>query len=424
MCEVPLRQSRNFRDSSCPHHTAPNREWNGKSYCLLHLPATAKQGAGWEQHGRFWREFDETLKATIERFGIPTDLLGKKLDLRGVIFPKQYSFSQTKGTTQLPSIDLSDSEFCGSVSFSNVNFRGLTYFSNCTFEADADFSQTQFTQAVYFEEVRWKTEVNFASSSFHGPAFFNSSKFRIALIERAEFLHLANFSSIQSSLRISFRTTIFENGAVFHKAKFLATDFEGTQFKQNVTFELAEFHIAPSFFLTRFDGSIILEKASFVHGAAGSYRYMKRLMEDYRDWREATRLFGYEMAAERRGMHWLAKWGFSLNFWYWALNDYGRDYRRGICWVIILLFLFSVVYFWMGNIRATNEWRYQLIDISEYGKALIFSLQNVVFPFIFRKALPVEINSLAGWVISIIHSAVNILLIAMIVLSIRRRFKI
>ena len=150
-------------------------------------------------------------------------------------------------------------------------------------------------------------------------------------------------------------------------------------------------------------------------------------MEDQRSMWEATRFYGYELSEEKKS-HKFSEKELYLNWIYFLLNDYGRGWLRPFWLLGVFTFGFGLIYYIFGGyeLQGSDEligWEESIPRFSEFSQSLIFSAQTLKLSWLFGRQIfyPTEVWS---WAASGIQSLINLILYAMAVLSIRRRFKL
>jgi len=204
----------NIRKRVCiPKLEYPLTEFEGKYYCLFHLPTKEKD----------FDKFDQFFKAkleTIEKENLAeTEKLPKyeqkiaedevQCDFRYVWFPSAVNFSHYN--------------FLRGADFDSATFTGDADFGSVTFTGDANFLSATFTGAANFAEAKFTGGVGFLSATFTGAARFRSATFT----DDADFA-LATFTG----------------GADFSKAKFSKigkTSFYKTNVAKDIFFDRTRF---------------------------------------------------------------------------------------------------------------------------------------------------------------------------------------
>lgn len=121
-----------------------------------------------------------------------------------------------------------------------------------------------------------------------------------------------------------------------------------------------------------------------------------------------------------------------LGFLYETFSDYGSSTLRPLAWLVGLWYLsFLVIFLTDGATQVTgvdySGWRAVLQEADCWGRfwrAMVLSLQQISSPLTILGAktlLVAKYTWLASW--SVIHSLLSVVLIALFVLAVRRRFK-
>lgn len=216
------------------------RMHEGKSYCVLHFPAPAKNPA-----------FSAAIKKKLE---------AKDFNFEGIWFPNGHWFSSLDIDSP---VDFSFSFFNDRASFYETVFRAEATFEGATFNDDSTFEHTTFTKKVTFNKTRFQKNANFRKSRFEGYADF----WRCTFAGRAEFDDSVFLQTV------SFWPAIFESAASFSRASFVSANFRAAEFKAKAVFSWCAFGHAEfidasfsddaDFFSARFNGTSHFAHAKF-----------------------------------------------------------------------------------------------------------------------------------------------------------------
>lgn len=265
----------------------PLNEYEGKNYCLFHLPNTKKN------IDKFEEKFKEKLRAVEE--GIHEI---EKLPEEMQFLPKRrlrYSFDYVWFPAKLilPNFEfLAEIEFHSATFVDGVDFTNTTFvfpsFISATFFGDACFSEAKFTSDAYFSKSNFDHLADFRNTTFLGKAKFTDVEFGYAKFANSTFsdeadfvkaiFHLSNFDSAIFSSRAEFEGATFLWEALFLTATFSTVNFGGATFKGKVGFSNATFSSDAFFnYLTfpngadfseaTFSGQVFFSGSQFILGA-------------------------------------------------------------------------------------------------------------------------------------------------------------
>ncbi len=192
------------------------------------------------------------------------------------------------------SIEITNSEFKGTVILSNCIFKQTISFTRTSFSEDAGFYGAIFTKNARFDEAIFTKNARFDEAIFSEDARFDEAIFSTSSsFCGASFIGDAWFVQASFSRYVWFLRTTFNAFALFEGASFNAfVWFEGTSFNEYVWFEG-----------TSFSGDILTFKdAYFADTYSQEYacRKAKNLLEKNGDREEAGYHFYREMEAKRK----------------------------------------------------------------------------------------------------------------------------
>jgi uncharacterized protein YjbI with pentapeptide repeats len=180
----------------CHQHGDNYHEFEGKSFCVLHLPSNTKVN-------EFKKLFEDKLKE-------------KKYNFKGVWFPAKLKFP--KEIYEIP-VNFSYATFAAKAKFKDTVFLEEVNFSKAVFLADVNFDTARFLSKVDFYKTKFSANVFFKQSIFGGEAFFRTTTFLgEADFDESLFLAKANFDSAEfsESSEIFFKKTKFCEEVNFH----------------------------------------------------------------------------------------------------------------------------------------------------------------------------------------------------------------
>ncbi len=171
-------------------------------------------------------------------------------------------------------IQITNSEFMGTIYFSNCQFkadavfRGASfssdaYFRKATFELGADFLETTFQEGADFRRATFGLDAYFQETIFKEDADFIGAAFNRAYFIKALFKGNSDFTDTAFCDGAYFVETTFDEGARFREAEFREdADFIGTAFNR-ADFIEAKFKGKADFVETTFKRSADFSRAEF-----------------------------------------------------------------------------------------------------------------------------------------------------------------
>lgn len=337
--------------------------------------------------------------------------------------------------------------------FSSAKFSDQANFSKVQFQGRAEFSGAKFKDKAKFEDVVFMDNGMFESVVFDSWAYFSRAQFRVAgQFDFASFNHGVLFDGVDFAGRVAFQVLTEQNrqwiaqrdgkreDRIDHgdDKNFPQIDFNGANFRDRVSFSNRHFlestdfsnttfHLAPEFHNcvlhqdTDFSGARFLDtKSNF---AARAYRTLKLAMGDVRARNEEAKFYALEQESLRNRSD--TPWSYKVMSWvYMLLSDYGRNYVRPLIILVILSALSIAGYwFWASSLGAT--------DVAP--DAIAFTIQQIVRPFyiwandelakngmsIIAAQMPLSLRLAAT-----LQSILDIALIALFLLAVRRQFQL
>lgn len=302
----------------------------------------------------------------------------------------------------------------GSASFSESS-EGVADFSECVFKGYVDFANFQFGDDALFRDTEFNDACSFKKASFNGISDFSRARFlgpvnwvaddegqklRKLILDRAYFKSSISFTNRVFSGPLSCQKSVFS----------LAPDFHGCEFHQDTSFKGARFSD-----VTRDE-------------ATAAYRTLKLAMESLRAKDEESRFYSLEQRSWRNNVK-DAPFAKAFSALYDWGSDYGRSIGKPIGWMLGSFVFFLIIYFHgyaaeaycvsgpaekLGKLEIVA--RYQLTQLVRPFEALTFrnselgQAKNCVIPF---------------WLacVSAFQTLLQLSLIALLLLAIRRRFK-
>lgn len=213
-------------------------------------------------------DFTKTKNANMESKGVSRFNIRSSLTFMNCIFmEKIIGYSSNDTLTNLVSyqknfsciacefredVILRESNFYGTVNFSEASFVLKGTFEGSNFLTGVYFSKTSFSDEVRFQNAVFHNKVNFMESifgktlSFQGAVFKDDVQFSVS-----KFLAYADFSLVSFSSGCFFNYAVFSNQAIFNnalfkgRAEFVQAEFSGnTEFKNCIFYNLAKYNEA------------------------------------------------------------------------------------------------------------------------------------------------------------------------------------
>ena len=359
----------------------------------------------------------------------------------------------------------SGARFRGPAGFLGTQFRGKTSFSGAQFHGPAGFLEAQFHCEVCFSDasfqewdqflqrlIRWKKYPQFRGATFNkvvfqGDAYFNGVYFKETVsFQRTKFLGLVEFRGTEFYGNTFFRNAKFEDCVSFESAVFgtrkgrCIVDFTSITASQPFALLGAKFYEVPAFNQADIkqlpDLGIDFPLPSFWGGGeedlVSRYRHIRRLAKDHDHETEQKASRG-----ELRSRRWTTDkpWhpALLLGILYDGVSQCGRSILRPAgLWALSVL-AFAVLY-----VRMTDgAWTCR----TPFYKALYLSGRNALvlssggkddritqaYRCLFGPtdiSLPLNIQDAVSFVESFAQVPLSALLIFLVLLAIRNKFKI
>lgn len=336
------------------------------------------------------------------------------VNFAGAIFVGDAKFDRVKFNDRACFIE---ANFLGNASFIEANFTDVAQFERTIFNKDADF-QAVFTKQALFNRVNFRGETNFAGTEF----------LAITSFEEATFTAAATFHTARFGKTVSFRRS--EWGAV--------PDFKGTAWKDGVAVD--DFEQLQTDLNT---GTIDLRQQSTSDPASLPDRLqaLRKMARDADDRPRELDYFALELQARYQGKG----LGACLVSLYRRLSDYGRGVGRPLGWLAGLWGLFALLYGVLadgdGSVLSQDRLfalTYGVlldVDWSLWGHAILLSLVNAL-PTVGAGSAAREssVAALYGSNISdvpslvhgiaVIEGVIGFILLFLIALGLRNRFRL
>jgi hypothetical protein len=455
----------------CPHQPIPEGAQGENWFCVFHVPANEKQNAQWQPRASLWEVFLQRFTQFLqERVNSQPNSDGQmEIDFTGFIFPP--AFNIYMGNIAVPgdrpsnfivyifkhvifvgSTTIAALSRPRSLNFDDVTFNGTTGFSGLTVSR-ADFSEITVREEMKFEVVEFEN-ANFLRSNFLAPVTFSTCGFgEWTFGELTRFSAGLHFSNCHFDRGLKFDKTVFNRPDTSRARERLRMDitsisshlifskifcdhdidFYQSTFKCPVLFENSRITRTPPVIDTNFDSGIKIQDSEILEAQEDDYRKLKKLSEDHGDHWQATFYYGEELDLFVSRLKPLERL-LSLTFWYSCLNDYGRDLFRPVIYLIAIWYLSTAFYAITDGLEIaagipsmgkeiTTSWQVALAHESPLQRGAIYSARVIGLVWLVEKPSLIA-KSTGVWAVAVTEGIFAILLEAMWILSIRRRFRI
>lgn len=164
-----------------------------------------------------------------------------------------------------------------------------------------------------------------------------------------------------------------------------------------------------------------------------AYANLRHHLKSLENWQMADVAHAFELAASREGDIWPNR---ALSWWYERFSQFGRSALRPLVSIVVLFSITWMVAFVTGGAVLAHPqssgvytgWRATLSQSDTAGiasRALVLAFQGLVNPlsiFGLRSLVVPRSGLLAVWVV--LQSILSIVLIALLILAVRRRFRV
>lgn len=336
-------------------------------------------------------------------------------------------------------------KFAGPAWFGKAVFVGVANFGQATFAGEANFEEAMFTGEAYFWKATFTSEANFEQATFADEAWFRQTTFTgPAYFRQAIFTGKATFEQTEFGGQVNFGWTDFRQVANFHAARFGKTvsfrgsewgavpDFIGTAWKDGVA--VADFEQLQTGLIT---GTLDWRNPSTSDPDSDSapapitdsapapitdrLQALRKMARDADDRPRELDYFALELQAryQGKGLGALAKR--CLVSLYRRLSDYGRGIGRPLWWLVGWWGLFALFYGVLAD-GGLSVWR----------EALLLSLVNAL-PTLgagstaressLEALYDCDVPSLVHG-IAVIEGVIGLILLFLIALGLRNRFRL
>jgi hypothetical protein len=374
-------------------------DYQGKPYCVLHLPRGSKGLA------RFAEVIEQKLKNKDFDFrgvyfpSIPSNIEGPR-GFFDVTFEGEADFSDA--TFQEKGASFQYATFKESATFHNATFEGMAFFARSIFEGEANFNEATFKGMANFYNATFEDRARFYNATFEEEAYFAYATFQeIAFFYNATFQEGANFWSLQTSptqTRLIFRAAVIDKPERF---SFHSTYLRPSWFldvdAQKFDFSDVEWFRLPN------GKKLTLEKEiEFLDGLPRIPAYertsprsnlrklqmaCRRLMnnaEENRAYPTANEFHYWSMELQRKESWWRRLGLRGTSYWaYWALSGYGERPRRAFLVLVGMWALFALLYMMAGpsQLKVFSISLQEILTVSAQDIRTFLSALRVPSPF-------------------------------------------
>ena len=360
----------------------PLIEFNGKHYCLFHLPNPDKDAAKFKKlfeikHNDMKNRIEDA-KTLSEAELIKTkpDL---KYDFRYIRFPGEITLDCKFAAP----VYLRSTEFYGDANFNWAIFTDTVDFSSAIFLKKAAFERTTFESEAYFYSTQFKDSVSFMGAFIEQPEkvkFYNVEK-----------LFPSSFVDTDIS-KVTFISIIWGN-----------CDGSG----KSVRTEIAKVKV-----FTADKPHPLLSKTC---------RQLSAIYDAEKLFRDSSNFNGMNMECQRREANLTRFAPFNLHWWYWFSSFYGESWKRAILILLALLALFAGYYYFAFFNMCVKDTDYKTgcvvrtmyLDEAIHQSMMTAALQNVEY----RKTLTTQQD-----IMILLEKIAAPLQAALLALAIRRKF--
>lgn len=431
-------------------------EFKGRYYCKYHLPIWDSEGS-YSQKSEWSKELIDKFYDDLAKFMIQSWEAKGSCDLCGIWFPSKVRFDRFYsdiGSFQetwmsrcvfpeivyFDGIEFCDTFYCtscfffGNARFYNTVFSKFTVFDQSVFLMDAEFARSQFDWKVHFKDTIFTGHTEFYDCVFKKGVDFSAypvehyqtSNEIVVPFDKYKIPEVDNQRIFVDKLK----TNIIQ-GIIFDRAKFYQyADFTNRIFMSYTSFDSCQFYCVPDFRGTVFHSDTRFDNAQFfdleASEAEPAYRALKLAMENNRDRIEQLKFSTLELDSRIRRQNTLNRE--KLLLWiYKIIGNYGNDWLRPFASAILIFIIFNFIYAMILYMLST----YNNFSIMEFVPQIIsFTLDQTVSPLRASENsrilshLGVSGFPLALKIAAVLHSIINAILLAVLIIALRRRYRI
>ncbi len=377
-------------------------------------------------------QFSKEANFSGAQFSKEANFLVTQFSGKAIFFKTQFSEETTFLRTQfIKGANFGEARFTKRTYFNRVRFKEETYFIEAQFNEEAIFWRTQFIEGAHFSGVQFNKMADFVGAQFLGKTtFFGYDGIKIeneVLPENYIFKQYAGFSNITLGPEKLFFKKVNLSKCSFFDTDLTNVDFTGVQWAKLPVF------------LNRGKRKALYDE---VNSDANSYPLVEKLYQQLKlnyekkgSYPEAGDFHFGEMEMKRKQLNnWWRRNILSFIPWYKYLSGYGEKYGIALFWLLIILFVFSILYLFSGLrpliIGESFNWDFSFNItslkamfskefINNFYDSLIYSFQTMTF----QRSKYFEPIGRCSITLHVIQSIIGPLQIALFALALRRRFK-
>ena len=334
-----------------------------------------------------------------------------------------------------------------SVDFTNNIFKNCTNFegyvfakefsaNGCSFEYDVVFDDCYFLRDCSFYRNTFKTYVFFKRSIFYESASFFKSSFYIFDFSSAIFRGSADFEGVEYQSISTFEGAVFEASSYFNNVPFEdAVDFYEVEFHHPPYFHEAKLHQGINWdakFWGRWppeDLRTLNNCSDKIHKEASEWEMAWSTLKLHMNAQQKHNLEHLFFSKELEVKRWRLKQGKGhyfqriAYFLYEKWSDYGGSIGRPFGWLIDLIIPFAILYGGIEYLTSNVSWNdwsiwYEGLD------ALKISIANSLPILGLHRYVLTTDTSVWTFALSAFHSLVSLILLFLLGLGLRNKFRI
>lgn len=445
-------------------------DFDGKQWCLLHLPVQNKLGDKSIKY-KLEKNLEHFFTSYITRVFKESHDTDTEIDFSYTVFPENIPIFSPNNDKFLNKNKLvfRCCEFFGNVSLSkpsnmrdnvelqlidfiNAKFYKYIYFHGYNI-LSFSFDNSEFYENVYIHSCNI-TECSFKKITFYKGASFSDSSFEegifddICFFDNTTFNEMAIFKNVKFKTKMSFQHVKFKKKLdfswpcldkddrsfekiSFENSEFQVADFTNRVFLYGVNFSGCVFHKPPKFHGAKLHQNTIFPsqknfKDITSYDAEHCYRTLYMAMGELKASNEEGMFYALMQKSMRKSNR-HSLFNKIISWLYGATTDYGQSISRPLGLLFGMVIVFSLLYmlFVTPTINFHNGIDWQIV-----GSSLDFSLQQIVRPFSsysdianpliknFYQMQPVKFR-----IVAFFNSLCALILIPLFLLAVRWKFK-
>ena len=391
------------------------------SFCELHYPLSlidtdsGKETWSNERHNLIAKKLTETVinqsELRFDEISVGADVSFRDCTLAGL---------DIRRSEFLGVVEFINCKIIGDLKIADTTLRSLV-ISNCTFSSDFYFVKNK-VQKILMTNVAFQRDARFSETVFEDDAVFHGIVFeRYASFRECKFERHAIFDGTSFVGYVHFLKAHFERTASFSQAQFKSVaTFDSVKFNATLNLAGSIFSVAPTFFGASISGALNLFRTSFrdfrSDFAFEAYRDLRSMLGKRNAGIDESNLYFIEQKVLTRSRQ--GEGGVLFPWLYELCSGYGTSWRRPIGLLVFAYVAASVYYLSLVDVKilfAERAWT-----------AIEFALRQVFAPFAIWARPDQSITPLASFgakVVGAMLSAVTLISLVLLTLSLRWRFK-